>query len=229
MDGLSQELLRNGLIFFLLLFACLVLRAYAQAWTADRLGDPTPASEGRVTLYPVPHIDLLGTVILPLICIFYLQPQLGSRIAFFLAWAKPVPINPANFKNPRRDELLCQLASTLMSILLALGAAIVGGLLYRLSPSAGSLAIDAFGTLIGINAMLIVLDLLPIPPLPGGMILRHWGVISEEAYWQIARWGGLVLLILFQLPPVRALLALLVGIVGLPFGVIFSLIVGTGP
>ena len=64
--------------------------ARAQAWIADRLGDPTPRNDGRVTLNPPPHVDLLGTVILPLICVFYLQPRL-AQINFFLAWTKPVP------------------------------------------------------------------------------------------------------------------------------------------
>jgi membrane protein DedA with SNARE-associated domain len=76
-------------------------------------------------------------------------------------------------------------------------------------------------TLVGINAMLIVLDLLPIPPLPGGMILRHWGVISEEAFWQIARWGGLVLLVAFNIPPIRDFIGFLVGLVSTPFVLLY--------
>src|SRR6476620_371281 len=101
--GISPELLRQGLVFYFLLFASLILRTFAQAWLADRLGDHTPRAEGRVTLYPVPHVDLVGTVILPLIFIFYLQPHSAqANICFFLAWTKPVPINPNNFWNPRR-------------------------------------------------------------------------------------------------------------------------------
>lgn len=217
--GFTSEQLRDGLIFFLLLFSCLVLRAYAQAWVADRLGDPTPANEGRLTLYPVPHVDLLGTVVLPLICIFYLQPRL-QQINFFLAWTKPVPVNPSNFAHPRRDDLLTQLAGCGMSILLALGAAIVGGLLYRYDAK----TFDVFGTLIALNAMLIVLDLLPLPPLPGGMLLRHWGVISEEAFWQISRWSGLFLLIAFNVPPIQRFISLLVALAALPFGMLFDLL-----
>ena len=76
--GLTPDAIRAGLIFYCLLFAVLILRAFAQAWLADRLGDPTPRSDGRVTLYPPPHVDLLGTVVLPLICIFYLQPRLAQ-------------------------------------------------------------------------------------------------------------------------------------------------------
>lgn len=217
--GVSPDQIRSGLIFFLLLFSVLVLRAFAQAWMADRLGDPTPAQEGRVTLYPVPHVDLLGTVILPLICIFYLQPRLG-QINFFLAWTRPVPINPSNFAHPRRDDLLAQLAGSMICIVIALVSAVVGGLLLKVQP----LTVDIFGTLIGVSSMLIVLDLLPLPPLPGGMILRHWGIISEELYWGIARWSGLALLIAFNIPPIQRLIGLCVALVAMPFGIIYDLL-----
>jgi Zn-dependent protease len=217
--GFPPEVLRAGLIFYFLLFASLVLRAYAQAWLADHFGDPTPRDEGRVTLYPVPHVDLLGTVVLPLICIFYLQPRIG-QINFFLAWTNPVPINPSNFHNPRRDFLLTQFAGFGMSLLLASLAAVVGGLLYRLDPR----TVEISENLIMLNAMLMVLDFLPVPPLPGGALLKHWGWISEEAYWAIARWSGLALMIGFNLPPVRWLIGMLVGIVQVPFLLILGLL-----
>lgn len=217
--GLTPESLRAGLIFYFLLFAVLVLRAFGQAWLADRMGDPTPRSDGRVTLYPPPHVDLLGTIVLPLICIFYLQPRL-AEINFFLAWTKPVPTNPSYFKHPRRDELFTQFAGFLICIVLALVAAVVGGLVYQAEPR----SLDISMTLIGICAMLMVLDLLPIPPLPGGMLLRHWGVISEEAFWNIARWSGLVLLISFQLRPVRIVIGACVEIIATPFMFLLQII-----
>jgi Zn-dependent protease len=195
----------------------LVLRAFAQAWIADRLGDPTPRNDGRVTLYPPPHVDLIGTVVLPLICIFYLRPE-ATGFFFFLAWTKPVPTNPNNFAHPRRGELFTQFAGCAMCILIATVTAIAGGLLY----SARSLEIAQF--LISICAMLIVLDLLPVPPLPGGMLLRHWGVISEEAFWSISRWSGIVLLIMFNLPPVRMVIGICVAIVMSPFAMLLNLI-----
>ncbi|MEI6464843.1 MAG: site-2 protease family protein [Verrucomicrobiota bacterium] len=217
--GLSPEALRSGLIFYFLLFAVLILRAFAQAWVADTLGDPTPRSEGRVTLYPVPHVDFLGTVVLPLICVFYLQPRLTS-INFFLAWTKPVPTNPSYFAHPRRGEVYTQFAGFGICFVVALLTALVGGFAYGLSPR----SIEVSVSLIGICAMLMVLDLLPLPPLPGGVLLRYWGVISEEAFWNISRWGGLVLMIAFNLPPVRALIGAMVGLVASPFLVILHLI-----
>jgi Zn-dependent protease len=215
--GITPADLRAGLIFYLLLFSCLVLRTFAQAWLADLLGDHTPRDEGRVTLYPVPHIDLLGTIVLPLICIFFLQPRLGA-INFFLAWTNPVPINAANFRQPQKHYLFTQLSSCGMSILMAFLAAIAGGLLYRTNPQTA----EIFGTLIGINAMLIVLDMLPVPPLPGALLLRHWGFISEERFWQIARWSGLVFMVAINIPPIRKALGILIALVALPFGMLFE-------
>ena len=217
--GFTPESLRSGLIFFFLLFAVLVLRAFAQAWLADRLGDPTPRNDGRVTLYPPPHVDLLGTIVLPLICIFYLQPRL-AHINFFLAWTKPVPTNPNNFSHPRRDEVLTQFAGFAMCIVVALFAAVVGGFVFQTEPRSLEISI----TLISICAMLMVLDLLPIPPLPGGMLLRHLGVISEEAFLNISRWAGLILIIAFQLPPVQKAISMLVAIVASPFLVLLNAI-----
>jgi Zn-dependent protease len=210
--GLTPEALRAGLIFYILLFGVLILRAFAQAWLAERMGDSTPRNDGRVTLYPPPHVDLLGTIVLPLICIFYLQPRL-AQINFFLAWTKPVPTNPGNFANPRRGELFTQFAGFAMCVLIATICAVVGGLLVQVDPR----SLDITITVIGICAMLIVLDLLPIPPLPGGVLLRHFGIISEEAFWSFSRWGGLLLLIAFNVPPVRLLIGRCVAFVAMPF------------
>lgn len=221
--GLTPEAIRIGLIFYLLLFASLILRAYAQAWLADRLGDPTPRDEGRVTLHPMPHIDWLGTVVLPLICIFYLQPRIG-QISFFLAWTNPVPINPGHFAHPGRGFLLTQFAGFGMSALLALLAAVAGGVAVHFDERVP----EIFLGLISVNAMLIVLDFLPVPPLPGGALLRHWGWIGEETYWAVARWSGLVLIIAFNLPPVRFAISVAVAIVQLPFAKLFWLIAAAG-
>lgn len=217
--GLTPEFIRSGLLLYVLLVVTLCLRAYAQAWMAYRLGDHTAADSGRLTLNPLPHMDLIGSVVLPLICIFYLQPRMTS-ISFFIAWAKPVPVNPANFKNPSRDFLFTQLANPAMSLTLALLAAIAGGLLYHIDQRSA----EVFVSLILINASLIVIDCLPIPPLPGAMVLRQFGVMSDEVFWQIARWGGLVLIVAFQIPFVRGLLGMVIQILAYPFMLVFQLI-----
>jgi Zn-dependent protease len=221
MLGLTPDQIRNGLLLYLLLMGCLCLRAYGQAWLANRLGDPTPEATGRLTANPLPHLDLIGSVILPLICIFYLAPNLG-RFSLFLAWTKPVPINPNNFTKPARHHLYTQMMNPLVSVVAALAASVIGALAYRAMPGALD---DIFVPMIVINASLIVLDFLPIPPLPGGMLLRELGLISETAFWNISRWGGLLLLIAFQVPQFRAAFGTLIGIVATPFLYVISLIV----
>jgi Zn-dependent protease len=212
--SIDPEFLRNGLIYFILIASCLCLRAYAQAWMANRLGDRTPAMEGRLTMNPLPHVDLLGTVVLPLIFIFYLQPSLSRQsLTMFLGWAKPVPMNPHNFSNARRGILLTAFAGTGMSLLLCLVAAVLGGVLYRVNPQIAGI----FVSLIAVNACLIVFDCLPIPPMAGGLVVRHLGYMSEETYLNIARWSGLVLIILINLRPFAMMIGILQGVVGLPF------------
>ena len=213
--------LRNGLIFFFLIASSLCLRAYAQAWVADRLGDPTPRSEGRLTANPLPHVDLLGTVVMPLIFIFYLQPALNSRgLTLFLGWAKPVPINPHHFKHPTRDAVITQFAGFGMGLVLLTLGAVAGGLLWR---SGQQELMGICESLMGINATLMVFDLLPIPPLPGGGLLRHLGYISEETYYNIARWSGLVLIILINLKPFMIAFSIVRGLLLLPFYLLMQL------
>lgn len=214
---LDPVTLRNGLIFYLLIVSSLCLRVYAQAWMADRLGDRTPRMSDRLTLNPVVHMDVLGTVVLPLICIFYLQPQLG-QFAFFLAWTKPMPIHPGNFREPRKHFLFTQFAQSGLGLLLALVGAVVGGILYR----ANAQTVEIFASLIMINAMLIVLDCLPLPPLPGGLLLVHLGVITEDTYFNISRWSGLVFIILINIPAFKVVLHFLVMLVAAPFFLIMQ-------
>ena len=219
--GLTPEHLRNGLLSYIFIAASLCLRAYAQAWLADRLGDHTPAAEGRLTLNPLPHIGLWGTVVLPLMCIFFLNPHLNG-LWFFLAWAKPVTVNPGSFAEPRKHYLYCLLAQTAISLLIMLAVALVGGGIYRLDPNTVTLIMG----IISINACLVVLDLLPLPPLPGALILVNRGWMSEQTYLSVGRWGGLILLIAFQVPAVQAFFGLLRAVVAVPFVLLFNLLAG---
>jgi hypothetical protein len=219
--GLSPEQLRLGLISYIFIAGSLCLRAFAQAWLADRLGDRTPAMTGRLTLNPLPHMDLLGTVVLPLICIFYLQPRLEG-IWFFLAWAKPVPINPASFAQPRKHYLYCLLAQTAISLIIMLTVSLVGAGAYRFDANTSMLVMGV----ISINACLVVLDLFPLPPLPGALILVNRGWLKEETYLSVGRWGGLILLVAFQIPAVQQFFSILRAIVAIPFLLLFNLLAG---
>jgi len=158
-----------------LLFA-MVLHEYAHGWVADKCGDSTAKRHGRLTLNPIAHIDPLGTIIVPLLCL--MLP--GS---FLLGWAKPVPIDPRNMRQPRRDMALVAAAGPGMNFLLAIGSAAVLAVLLSIDPSLLSdhpfstgamillpLAVMAFYSVL-INVFLGIFNLLPIPPLDGGRIM----------------------------------------------------------
>jgi len=117
MSSLSQILHTISYMGLPLLFA-MVLHEYAHGWMAEKCGDSTAKLQGRLTINPLAHIDPFGTVILPLICL--MLP--GS---FLLGWAKPVPINPGNMHQPRRDMALTAAAGPGMNLLLAVASALL--------------------------------------------------------------------------------------------------------
>src|SRR5215831_5490736 len=97
----------------------LTFHEFGHAWMAHTCGDDTAKSEGRLSLNPIVHIDLVGTVIIPLAIIFF--SMTGSSVGNFLVgWARPVPVNPYNLRNPRVDEILVTLAGPWMNLLLAI-------------------------------------------------------------------------------------------------------------
>jgi Zn-dependent protease len=165
-----------------LLFA-MVLHEYAHGWMAEKRGDPTAKLQGRLTINPLAHVDPLGTVILPLICLMI--PG-----GFLFGWAKPVPVDPRNMYKPRQDMTLVAAAGPGMNLLLAGASGIVVALLVTLAPivsawqptwsdtSPGLLtemflkpAAQMARNAIIINVFLALFNLLPIPPLDGGRIL----------------------------------------------------------
>jgi Zn-dependent protease len=146
---------------------------FFHAWVADRLGDPTPRLSGRVTLNPLRHIDPLGLLAL---------------IILRVGWGKPVPINPNNFANPKRDELLVALAGPLSNIALA----VLAIPLIKLNPLFINLVILSFN--------LGIFNLIPIFPLDGFRVVGN--LLPHKLYWQwkgLERYG-LMLLIASLLP-----------------------------
>jgi Zn-dependent protease len=222
--NLDAETVRTGLIFFILLASALCLRAAAQALLADRLGDPTPRSDGRVTLNPLPHVDFFGTVVLPLIFIFLLSPELSRhRLSFFLGWAKPVPLNPRNFAKPGRDLVMVNFAPFAMSVLLNVVAALAGGVFARQGQMEAAAVLFQ---IIAINSCLMVFDLLPVPPLPSAMFLVHRGVMSHETFHRVAQWSGIAILIAINLPPVRYAFGVCQALIAAPFALLLNMIAG---
>jgi Zn-dependent protease len=168
----------------------------SHGFAADRLGDPTARDLGRLTLNPLPHIDLFFTVLLPLFLIL-------SGTGFVFGGAKPVPVDVRRLRNPRRDWALVGLAgpamNLLLAVLLAAGLSIAVHVLHieREAPPTEVLAVGVF-----VNVLLAVFNLIPIPPLDGSRVVQFF--LSGEALllWrQLERWGLLVIVGLVFLVP----------------------------
>ena len=204
---LNNEDIRQGLITYLLIVISIALHESAHAFVADRLGDDTPRSQGRVTLNPLAHLDPIGTGLLPLLNIFVLK---GVSL---LGWGRPVQINLSNFRHRVRDELLVTAAGPLCNVLLALAGVVAAALCHR-TGSGLALLFDRFMV---INVGLAVFNMLPIPPLDGSHFLRHLVGMSEETYIGLSTWGGVALLVLINVPAFRALMTVVLDFSFIPF------------
>jgi Zn-dependent protease len=197
---LSPEIVRQAILDMLIFLISLTLHEWGHAKVADMLGDPTPRGEGRVTLNPLPHIDPLGTLIIPILGALHLFGGLG-----LIGWAKPVYINPSHFRNRNRDAALVTIAGPAMNFLIALIAVVIAAGLYRVSPK----IIELASLIAAINVILIIFNLLPFPPLDGSKFLMYWFGMSEETYMRYSQWGGFLLLALCFTRPFQVFLAYL--------------------
>lgn len=200
-----------ALFEFVVLILAISIHDAAQAWAASRLGDPTARMLGRMTLNPIRHIDILGTLIWPAIYIF--------RSPLVLGWGKPVPITPNNFRRPARDEMIVYAAGP-VAHLLAAGVCLVLLIIFKhLVPGAETSLVAAaqlalrnlsvptselpgmfpvvlflyFGILT--NLLLFVFNLVPLPALDGGRILRYFLPYSAAKVFDSA---GLYLMFAFM-------------------------------
>ena len=197
---MDPRLLIDGLILYLGLLVLLTFHEFGHAWMAWKCGDDTALSQGRVSLNPLVHIDVIGTVALPLLLIFF------SPGGFFVGWAKPVPVNSDNFKNPRSDDIMVTLAGPWMNFLLAIviiGLARLGFMVHLGSVGAVCLNIAR------LSLLLCFFNLLPIPPLDGSQVVRSLIGMSQETYHQIARYGIFILILVLQIPAVQRTLDIL--------------------
>jgi Zn-dependent protease len=171
-----------------LLFA-IVFHECAHGFVADRLGDPTARLEGRLTLNPIPHIDVFGTILLPLMTMFAGMP---------FGYAKPVPVTTTNLRNPRWDSVWVSLAGPVSNLVLALVAAFVIAVVSRIGAAGtAEFLIPLMWTAVGVNVTLAVFNLIPIPPLDGSWILMgilplNWAI----RYSQIRPYGFMILIAL---------------------------------
>jgi Zn-dependent protease len=221
---MTEAQLIDGLIYYIGLVVLLSFHEFGHAWTAWRCGDDTARLQGRVSLNPLVHIDLVGTVILPLLLIF-VSPSWGR---FLVGWAKPVPVNPYNLGNPRRDDLLVTLAGPAMNLALALVLMLLArvGLLIH----SGDLVVLSLQWAV-LSLRLCFFNLIPIPPLDGSQVMRNLTHMSYETYNQISRFGFIGVILVLQVPFVRAMifqstfgtLSLMARVAGVPHEVLSGL------
>ncbi|MEJ2056500.1 MAG: site-2 protease family protein [Desulfofustis sp.] len=173
------------------LLLALTLHEYAHGYVAHRLGDPTARNAGRLTLNPLSHLDPIGTI-----AFFFIK----------IGWAKPVPVNPVYFKNPRQDMLWVAIAGPVTNLLLAITSAVLLKALINTatvippSPLVEAILVPLYSMLVAsvwINLVLCIFNFLPIPPLDGSRILT--GLLPEDlarTYASFERYGFIVILIL---------------------------------
>ena len=194
------------LIIPVLLFS-IVVHEVAHAWVAYQEGDPTAAQLGRITLNPLPHIDPMGSILVPAALYYF-----GGGILF--GWAKPVPVNPRNYRNYRRGDIRVSLAGIVSNLILAAlsAVALIGVLrLGGASPDGPEFLVtlaQALNYALYINLILAWFNLLPIPPLDGSHVLYHMLPPRLGARYREAGRYGVTLLFfaVFLFPQAIALL-----------------------
>ncbi|OGY14504.1 MAG: hypothetical protein A3A58_01870 [Candidatus Blackburnbacteria bacterium RIFCSPLOWO2_01_FULL_41_27] len=217
MFDLSQPTFLFQIIAFLL---ALTFHEFAHALAADRLGDPTPRVQGRLTLNPIAHIDLFGTILLPLFLLL-------TRAPILFGWAKPVMFDPYNLANPRRDAAIISFAGPLANLILAIASALLLST-SRFYDLGGSLTFDFLYQFITLNIVLAIFNLVPVHPLDGGKILV--GLLPEDVadQWDriLRQYGTFILL--FLIFPIFGGQAIVWNIIGPTISFILGILLPTG-
>jgi Zn-dependent protease len=189
----------QAIILVAVLIVSVVVHEVAHAWQARREGDDTAERLGRITLNPIPHLDPLGSVIIPLVL------AMSGGVVF--GWAKPVPVNPANYRSYVAGDIRVSLAGIVSNLGLALVATLVAGLVLQLFGTSGIATpiYQALDYMIFINLLLAFFNLIPIPPLDGSHVVAHLLPAEiAERYRQLGRYGLLIVMAFIFLAP-RAL------------------------
>ncbi len=181
-------------ITIIILLFSVIVHEVMHGLVALKFGDTTAQRAGRLTLNPIPHIDLVGTILLPALLIIT-----GSPILF--GWAKPVPVNPLNFSNIKKGEIFVSLAGILANFGLAIIAALIYHFLNFIPFEFPAIVGSVLQYTVMINLVLAVFNLFPIPPLDGSKVLL--GLLPynlAREFMKFERYGFLILLILMMVP-----------------------------
>jgi Zn-dependent protease len=195
-----STIIRQIIISVFPILIAITFHELAHGFAANKLGDPTAKMMGRLTLNPIPHIDLFGTILMPLMLIIFTHGQ------FVFGYAKPVPINPMNFKNPKKEMAISAAAGPVMNIALAIGSKLI--LRFILGPLSVVLPepvvsailaplIMIFQSSVVINIVLAVFNMIPIPPLDGGRVLTGFLPYKQAAsFSRIEPYGFIIVILL---------------------------------
>jgi Zn-dependent protease len=201
MNNLST--IQNIAVWILPILFAVTLHEVAHGWVASKLGDKTALMLGRLSLNPIKHIDLVGTIIVPLVCLL--------AGGFVFGWAKPVPVNWRNLRNPRRDGALVAAAGPLSNLFMAILWALItkiGYLILKGGFEGGVFVVYVGHAGIMINLLLMILNLFPLPPLDGSRVVSS--LLPRKLaniYESIEPYGFFILLALLLTGILPALLA----------------------
>lgn len=189
MDDLT--LVQRIVVWILPVIFAITVHEVAHGWVAKKFGDRTASQLGRLTLNPLKHVDLVGTILIPGLLLI-------TSAGFIFGWAKPVPVDPRYFKNPRRDMAFVAVAGPVSNVLMAFAWAMLAKLGLELKIEGVSLPLILMGMAgIQINLVLALINLIPIPPLDGSRIVT--GLLSNRLAWQynkLERYGFFILIAL---------------------------------
>jgi Zn-dependent protease len=199
---MSETAIYNVLIGYLCFVPLITMHEWAHAWVAWKCGDNTAYHQGRVTMNPVAHMELIGTVVLPLLASFVAlsNPTLAG---FIIGWGRPVPVNAANLRRPRVDETLVTIAGPTMNFILAFAliAVLRLGVLVNF-PWLNALEETCIRTA-AMSLSLCFFNLIPIPPLDGSHILKNLTGMDQITYYRFAQYGFIAVMVVVNLPGVR--------------------------
>lgn len=191
----------TALFFYIALLFVISVHEWAHAWTANLCGDPTARYLGRMTWNPIAHIDMIGTVLIPLFFIF--APVMGMSVPFaIIGWGKPVPVNPNNYNNYVRDDVLVSAAGPLSNLVITIVVLVLIKFLILFPSDLIKIIVEnILLPMAQLSFFLAFFNLIPIPPLDGSHILRPLvGYKGRKILDSLGAYGFIILIIFINTP-----------------------------